>query len=444
MNSGKKNILGSSLKRKLLSGGMWAFLLRGATSLCALVTNALIARLVSPDDAARYFLVFSFMSVVSMMGTGGLHVYIVKRVAAAKARGESGLIKAVSRKVFLLVLAFSSVLAVVLFAFLFGQINNSLFKFEQVGNIPILLGLWLILFSVQMVAAEYFRGEGEIRIAILFRRLAPLMLFIPVLAVSYTIGMQSIENVLEGALFAWTGSTLIVLVLWKKRVGNYAARVKTSLGRVWNQALPMGCTAVLTMLLTQIDLWIVGFFSSMNEVALYGASVKLVQFVFMPLLVINAVTPPMISELWAKKDLSRLQKVFSYSALMGGVPCLVILTIYMTLGGEILSVVYGEFYEQGGIILTILSCGYLLRSLTGASEITLMMLGLEKESMKITSLSTVVMIGSCLAAVEYYGAIGVATVVAVTMTLKELAYIIAVKQFRQLYITPVAGMGGKR
>ncbi len=60
------------MRRRLLSGGVWAFAGKIFTALAQLAATALLARLLSPRDMGAYFLAYSLVTVGSMIGFGGL------------------------------------------------------------------------------------------------------------------------------------------------------------------------------------------------------------------------------------------------------------------------------------------------------------------------------------------------------------------------------------
>ena len=58
------------LKRRLLTGGAWASGGKFVATLTAFATNALLARLLSPQDFGAYFLAFSVVLVGEQWGSG--------------------------------------------------------------------------------------------------------------------------------------------------------------------------------------------------------------------------------------------------------------------------------------------------------------------------------------------------------------------------------------
>src|SRR5687768_15896805 len=79
-----------SLKRRLVSGGAWALGGRMAQALTALATNALLARLLSPQELGAYFLAFSVVMLGSMVGSLGANYAVVRFVAESMGLNHFG------------------------------------------------------------------------------------------------------------------------------------------------------------------------------------------------------------------------------------------------------------------------------------------------------------------------------------------------------------------
>jgi O-antigen/teichoic acid export membrane protein len=62
-----------TLKQRLLSGSAWALTGKAASVLAALMVNALLARLLSPQDFGAYFLALSTVYLGTTVGALGLN-----------------------------------------------------------------------------------------------------------------------------------------------------------------------------------------------------------------------------------------------------------------------------------------------------------------------------------------------------------------------------------
>ena len=81
------------LKKRLLSGGLWVFSGKIVSSMSGLVIGAMLARMLSTEEMAAYFLIVSVVPVVALVGQGGQTNY-----AASKA-GILGFSRSLAREV---------------------------------------------------------------------------------------------------------------------------------------------------------------------------------------------------------------------------------------------------------------------------------------------------------------------------------------------------------
>ena len=83
------------LKRRLLSGGAWAFGGRILVALTGLISSALLARLLTPQALGTYFLAYSILNVGTSLGQLGLTGTVVRLVAEGMGLNHFGRVRRV-------------------------------------------------------------------------------------------------------------------------------------------------------------------------------------------------------------------------------------------------------------------------------------------------------------------------------------------------------------
>src|SRR5918999_5247938 len=76
-----KYLSGSFLRRRLVSGSAWASGGRIGGAMLGIVTNGLLARMLSPQEFGAYFLTLSIVSLGAVIGSLGLPKTVVRFVA---------------------------------------------------------------------------------------------------------------------------------------------------------------------------------------------------------------------------------------------------------------------------------------------------------------------------------------------------------------------------
>ncbi|QIN77691.1 oligosaccharide flippase family protein [Rubrobacter marinus] len=293
----------SLLKQRLLSGGIWAFTGRLLTSLGQLAINALLARLLAPQDLGAYFLAFSVVTLGAIAGSLGLNQAAVRFVAESMGLDQPGRARrAVTTAV---AVGGTGALGVGLLYLPLGYyLSANFFRAPALAAVTGLVAGWMAIMALQSLLAEVFRGFHDIRLATLFGGLLTAIAFTGSLGLLWWIeGRTTLAVVLILAIGSGATSALIAGWVLRRKVAalpRERAEGGVGLGQMLRVAGPLLVTNLTLFTLTQADLWILGAFRSQEEVAVYGAAARLVVLVAVPIFVVNAVLPPMIAEMHAR------------------------------------------------------------------------------------------------------------------------------------------------
>jgi O-antigen/teichoic acid export membrane protein len=221
------------------------------------------------------------------------------------------------------------------------------------------------------------------------------------------------------------GFTLFKKVAALPGTGN--AEEDNGIGATLSVAWPLLIANLTHFAVTQADVWILGAFCPQEELAVYGAAARLMSIIVMPLMLLNAVVPPIIAELHVQGKKAAMETTLRSTAAIAGFPAFITLLAFIFFGKPILTLVYGGFYAKGAVVLAILSLGQLVNVWAGSCGITLMMTGNQTSRMAIALASALLAIGGGLWAVQSHGMVGVAIAAAFTMMCQNVAMVLFVK-----------------
>jgi O-antigen/teichoic acid export membrane protein len=240
-----------------------------------------------------------------------------------------------------------------------------------------------------------------------------------------------------------SGSVSVVLSLWLlygkvsslgPSEGAQEDEEPVSAKEVLEDAIPFLAIALTSFILLSADIWILGFFD--EEVAVYGAASRLVTFVAMPLLIVNLVLPPIVSEMYAQGRTGRLERTLRTFSTLAGVPSLLVLLVFMLLGGPILGLVYGArlfppgslAIHQGAIVLVLLSAAKLTAVWAGSCGLVLQFTGHQNSMLRVSLLTSPLFFVVAILATQRYGAVGVACAAALTTALQNVIMVLVAKK----------------
>jgi len=416
------------LRERLLSGGAWALAGRLGAVLSQLVINALLARVLSPQDLGAYFLAFSIISVGSVAGWLGLDQAGVRFVAVSLGLGEYRRARRAVGKVVRFGLI-GAVGAGAIYLAVGGLVGGRLFHSPALAAVTGLVAAWISVTSLQSLLAATFRGFHDIRLATVFGAsisgigLLPGALMVLSLGLVLVLeGSATLALVLLLAILSGLATALTAGWMLARKTATLPASGGSSVGssEMLGVAWPLLVTNLTLFVITQVDLWILGAFRTPEEVAVYGAAARVVLLVAMPLQIMNAVIPPIIAEMYAQGTRRDLERTLRPMATLAGIPALLVLLGFVFFGGPILGLVYGGYYGAGAPVLVLLSAGQLVSVWVGSCAITLAMTGHQALLMGVTLLCGVATVLAGLALVGGYGPEGVAVAAAGGLALQNL------------------------
>jgi O-antigen/teichoic acid export membrane protein len=436
---------GSSLKRRLLSGSIWAVAGRFGGAMVGILIASLLTFVISPKEVGAYNLALSIVSFGALLGALGLPKTVVRLVAENMGLNRSGR----ARRVIYTVLGLGIV----------GTLLTSLAYYLVIGDLierrlldsPLLVGLtgliagWIAIAIVQEITAETFRGFHDIRWATLLGGLATggksgglimKVLLLGVLALLVVKGagvdLRTVMLVSIGA-----GSVSVVLSCWLlygkvSSLGSKAAEEEpVSTKEVLDDAVPFLAIAMSAFVLQAADIWILGALDSTRAVAVYANASKLVTFVVMPLLVVNLVMPPIVAEMYAQGNTARLERTLRAFSTLAGVPSLLVLVGFMLLGGPILGLVYNQdIYssDTAWLVLLILSAAKLVAVWSGSCGLVLQFTRHQASMLRVSLLTSPLFFVLAIPATMRYGPIGVAAAAALTTSLQNVIMVLLAKR----------------
>jgi O-antigen/teichoic acid export membrane protein len=293
---------------------------------------------------------------------------------------------------------------------------------------------WIAIMTLQTLFAESFRGFSNLFLATIFGGLGLItsVILVTCLGLLWSLeGYTSLGTVVGLAAGSGFASVLLAGWLLRNRVrtlpSGKGAERGIGLREILSLSWPMWVTNITLFVGTQTDIWIVGAFRSQEEVAIYGAAVKLVLMVALPLQIVSAVVPPLITEMYVQGRRRELERALRATATLAGIPAFLVLAVFMSLGGPILGAVYGGYYQEGWLILAVLSVGQLVNVGLGSGGFVLMMTGRHMLMMYITVVCGIFTVVAGLAVVGPYGLTGIAAVAATSVALQQLLAWLATK-----------------
>jgi O-antigen/teichoic acid export membrane protein len=434
------------LKRRLFSGSAWALGGKMVVALTGLISSALLARLLTPQALGTYFLAYSILTVGTSLGALGLSGTVVRLVAEGMGLKLFGRV----RRVISVVLGVGTLgaLGVGLAYLLFGDdLAKIVFNAPALAAITGLVAGWIMVGTLQGLLGETFRGFHDVRLASILGGQttgggaaggATVALLTASLFLLWLVnGQATVATVVLLAICSGAVNTLVAGWLLYRRVSrlspqtpeeNRKTNSKKLLSEVLSISLPLLIINLVMMVRTNGDVWTLGAFLPQTDLALYGAANRLVSMVTMPMVIVTAVAPPLIAEMYSQGKSEDLEHALRGMSTLTGIPAWLASMGCIFFPGPILGLVYPDYYREGALVLALLSIGLFASVCAGSCGIVLAYTGHQKTLMVITIATSAATLIAMLATAEPYGIVGVAMSRTVGQVLQNGIVLLVVKQ----------------
>ena len=402
-NSTSRQIRGSSL---LLIG-------RSISMAVNFAVQILIVRYLSKMEYGAFSYALSLVVLGESIATFGLDRAITRFVPIYHEQRDYGKLFGTIILVVSTILSLGIAMVLLVFAFQ-GYIAQTLID-DQLA-----VALLLILIALAPVQAIDDLILGMFAIfasprSIFFRKhvLAPGLKLLVVLALMFL--QSNVYFLAGGYLAAGTLGVLIytvvlIRVLYKQGLFQHFNMQNISIParEVLGFTIPLLTSDLVFVLMNTSDAVLLGHFHDVTEVAAF----RVVQ----PAAVLNQVVltsftmlfTPMAARLFARKDYEGINNLYWQTAIWTAMMSFPVFVLTFSLANPLTVLLYGERYEQSGIILALLSLGYYFNAALGFNGLTLKVFGKLKFIVTVNALAAIVNVVINLLLIPRYGALGAA------------------------------------
>lgn len=400
----------SPMAKMLFHGGLWVFLGRIVAGMSGMLVSAFLARMLAPEHLAAYFLIFSLLSFLALVAQLGLTKNMVKFVASALETGRPGEARGVMLRALLMVLVAFFAIAVVMLGGGWGFIAHYVAQSPAAAGVGLVSLGWLFALTFQGVVAEIFRGFSAFKKATLFGGVATSLLTLSLVGGVYFSGHR--PNLAEVILYVAmaTASSLVFALFFivRKLLSLPPESRPFTMGRILRESAPLWGGSLVMFLVLQADIWILAQVRSQEEVAIYGATTRLVMLISLPLAIVNAVVPPIMARFYVRGQIPELERILRSVATVTGLPILFLGLLALPFAEWILVTIFGARFAAGEIAFQLLCLAQIINVMMGSSGILLVQASKERLLMRITLVTGVVTVLSTYFLGDRYGLNGVA------------------------------------
>ena len=425
--------------REVLTGGSTALVLKIVGLFVGYIFSLVIARYFGSEGNGVFAIAFTILMVSVILTRLGFDVYLVKLTSENVAADNISQIKYIYTRAVKIVILFSSLAAISLNV-LAPVIASTIFKKPELTSTIQFLSLIVIPFTVLDVNNAILRGFKKMT-SYSFNAFVGRFLIATIVLLIFVFLNSSPSNSIIIKSFG-ISVFLLACISSAQVIRQLQTTTKKAIKSITNktmifESLPMLLTSGMIFIMGWTDTIFLGIFKSESEVGIYSVSVKIAGVTNFGINAINAIVATKIAEIYSIRDNTRLQKLLTFSSNLAFLSSLPIIILLMLFGDYVLGF-FGQEFQSGIVVLSILCIGKLVNSLNGSAGYVLNMTGHQKTVQYIMLISLILNLLLNTLFIQLWGAEGVAIASAISTSFWSITCSIAVKKKLKIisYFTP--------
>ena len=294
---------------ELLIKGSTALIFKIGGMLSIYLFHFLLAKLSGAEANGIFSTFFTLLSIIVVFSILGLDTFLLKKLADFNSKQQWGSLRDTYKKAIGIVLTISISFSILLYILF----TNGLLDFYNQSNMVYYLIFAIIPFSVLHINAEGFRAIKNIKLFSFFRSFAIFGLA----AITLLFINDSHKNI---GVYAFTFSVIslavLSIILWLKTISKKESLTEEtiSVSAMLRESFPMFLSGSLFLLMSWVDILMLGNFNSQTDVGIYTIALKLAGLTTLILFAVNTILGPKISEFYHNNKMDSLAKTVQTAA----------------------------------------------------------------------------------------------------------------------------------
>ena len=402
---------------EVINGAAVALVLKVLGAGLTFLFNLVLARALGAEGAGLYFLALTVTTIATVFGRMGLDNTLLRFTAANASVNDWSAVKGVYMKGMKLALIASFLSAVIVFVFA-SVLADKVFQKPELVVPMRWMSLAVVPMTFVILHAQVLKGLKRIRDSfIVFGVGVPAISLVGLLILRESYGVN-------GAVWAYgIGAILTMLlgvILWhvstpqlRKASGDFRAN------DLLQSSIPLFWVASLNMLINWTATFALGIWGTGEDVGIFSMASRTAMLTSLILTSVNSISAPKFAELYKKKEMAALGTTARNTAKLMTLIASPLLLLFLIAPQWVMGM-FGDEFQKGGILLSILAIGQFVNVATGSVGYLLMMSGKEKLMRNNVALIAAMSILLNAVLVPIYGALGAVIATAVCLSLQNL------------------------
>lgn len=413
---------------EILTGSAWALGAKVSASVLALATSAIVARVYGPETLGTLAVISSFLTLVTLFTVLGTNTSILRLIPEHLAKYSPSSAFKIYRKTQYFVAAISVVTASLLYCSS-GFVAEAIFDKPYLKTYFALMAGFVVFKTLMLLNTNAVRGLRLFQSFAFMQLLPGLCNF--VILILLTLSSKHHDNPIF-ALLASIGITAIVggYIMdraFKRRCSPTDPICPIALKSLLSISMPMLMTALMTYVIGQTGVIMLGILRPEEEVGYYAVAVQLASLTAFMLQAVNTMATPKYSELFHSNKIDELINVAQKTAKLIFWVAVPLLLILLLSGKFLLIQIYGAEFAVAYGAMIFLVVGQLINAMSGSTGPFMNMTNKHRELFYIKMLSAILNILLNTILIPKFGILGSAISAMISILAWNLSVLLYIK-----------------
>jgi O-antigen/teichoic acid export membrane protein len=352
-------------------------------------SRIIVIRSTTKEELGLYSLAVAVVSILSLLATAGLQEGSTRYISIFLGQGRNDDAEKVARSSLRLgtVLGFAASL---LLYILSEPLADRVFFMPEVAVLFRAISFFSLFFVLSNITIGILRGYGDIKPRVYFVILGQPIFFLILLGIFLSLGgsvLSMASSFFLAMALVWICTAVygyVKMKLFPFYVGSGGYRKE-----LLKFSLPLVLAAAAGMVFTWTDTVMLGRYSSAEDVGVYNVAVSLARFLYFVLHAASFVFMPIAGQLFSKRQMDELRRTYQVLSKWIFSATLPIFFVLFFFPEMTIIFLFEERYVVSSDALRILSLGFMFSVSIGLSSMAMMVIGLQKEIMKMAILGAI-------------------------------------------------------
>lgn len=414
----------------MFKGSSISIIFRILSALSSYVFTYFIAKLYGSVGFGIFSTSWTILMISTVIGKLGFDTSIVRFMAEnAGVHGFKNM-RIIYKRALKMVLISATIVTLIVIVFS-SFITTQFYDSLNTNTVVLLVALSIIPYSLMSFNAETLKGMKKIIPFSIHNNVTVYFGMIIFTYIIHTFKPQSITTIISLFLvvFILMISSFLTLKYFLKfypKINSHYAEETPDKRKILKITLPMLLTNSIFLMVNWTDVLMLAYFKTESDVGVYNTALKIAALNSMLLIAINAIAMSKYAELFKtnKKAFKKVVKSVSTVSFVLTFPVFLLIAFFPK---EILQI-FGEDFTAASTVLIILSIGQLYTSFSGSTVNLLNMVGKERISLIIITITFLVNITMNYILIPIYGILGAAISTSFSVILNNIVSAIVIRK----------------